>query len=280
MNEQYIDNIHRFLSNSMDASERETFEKEALQNQELQKDIEMERLLIEGVGYAGEKALREKIHDVHQKLKREGFFNNHTVQKDHDLTVSHSSKTPIMKRIIAIAATLVALVAAVWFFTRPAATVNPDQVFAQFYKPDEEVKRAQKVIVSLETKGLAGVQTDGDTLRLALQYYEDGRYEEAKNLLKLYLTTNDDDDMAQYYLGVVFMCQGFYAKAIEMLQPLATSDTSALKNDALWNLGLCYLKTENNLPDARDAFAKLANDNNYAGHREAKAVLEQLLADR
>ena len=79
-----------------------------------------------------------------------------------------------------------------------------------------------------------------------------------------------------YFLGATFMSQGYYAKAIEVFFPLSRGE-SPLKNDALWNLGLCYLKTENGMDDARVSFEKLSADNAYHNHRGAKAVLEQLL---
>ena len=180
-----------------------------------------------------------------------------------------------MKRIIAIAASFAILAAAVWFFTRPANTPDPGALFSKYYQPKEEIQRAQEIIPKLES-GLAGIPTDGDTLRDALQFYADGNLEEAEKLLKIYLESSPEDSMALYFLGATFMSQGYYAKAIEVFFPLSRGE-SPLKNDALWNLGLCYLKTENGMDDARVSFEKLSADNAYPNHRGAKAVLEQLL---
>lgn len=278
MNEEYIDKIHRYLSGAMSAAEREAFETEIKENPELQNDVELERLLLEGIKHAGEAELRQTIGAVHHKLTAEGFFQAGAAAPVSTLSVSHLSKTSFMKRIMAIAATLVVLAGAVWFFTRQeAAAVDSNALFSQNFKLELEVQRAKTAISRLESVGMAGVQTAEDTLRQALQHFEAGRYTDAQNLLKSHLETHPDDQTAQYYLAVIHMSQGRYAKAIELLTPLSVADGSELKNDALWNLGLCYLKAENGQDDAREAFTKLANDNEYPNHRGAKALLEQLI---
>ncbi len=276
MNEQYLDTIHRYLSGAMDVNERESFETEMRHNPSLQKDVEMERLLLGGLERAGETELRQKIGTVQDQLAAEGFFKASAAEPSPRLSVTHLSKTYQMKRIIAIAASFAILAAAVWFFTRPANAPDTDALFSKYYQPKEEIQRAKEIIPTLESHGLAGVSTDGDTLRDALQYYADGNLEEAEKYLKIYLETNPEDPMAIYFLGATFMSQGYYAKAIEVFLPLSRGE-SPLKNDALWNLGLCYLKTENGMDDARVSFEKLSADNAYPNHRGAKAVLEQLL---
>jgi TolA-binding protein len=275
MNEQYLDTIHRYLNGTMDVNERESFETEMRQNPSLQKDVEMERLLLGGLEHAGETELRQKIGTVQDQLAAEGFFRAGAAETSPRLSVTHLSKTYQMKRIIAIAASFAILAAAVWFFTRPANTPDPGALFSKYYQPKEEIQRAQEIIPKLES-GLAGIPTDGDTLRDALQFYADGNLEEAEKLLKIYLESSPEDLLAAYFLGATFMSQGYYAKAIEIFLPLSRGE-SPLKNDALWNLGLCYLKTENGMDDARVSFEKLSADNAYPNHRGAKAVLEQLL---
>ncbi len=275
MNEQYLDTIHRYLNGTMDVNERESFETEMRQNPSLQKDVEMERLLLGGLEHAGETELRQKIGTVQDQLAAEGFFRAGAAETSPRLSVTHLSKTYQMKRIIAIAASFAILAAAVWFFTRPANTPDPGALFSKYYQPKEEIQRAQEIIPKLES-GLAGIPTDGDTLRDALQFYADGNLEEAEKLLKIYLESSPEDPLAAYFLGATFMNQGYYAKAIEIFLPLSRGE-SPLKNDALWNLGLCYLKTENGMDDARVSFEKLSADNAYPNHRGAKAVLEQLL---
>lgn len=188
------------------------------------------------------------------------------------LRIVHLKKTIIMKRIIAIAASLMTLAATLWFCNR---SPDPAELFARYHQPGAEQQRAQKIIPTLESQGLAGVQTETDTLRDALQFYADGDFAEAEKRLKIYLESNPEDQLAQYFLGATYMSLGNYAKAVEMFSLLSQTE-SPLKNDALWNLGLCYLKMENGIHEARLAFEKLSADNAFKKRQDAKALLEQL----
>ncbi len=274
MNEQDIDTIHRYLSGTLDAAERETFEARLQSDPDLQDALELERVLLAGIVYAGQKELRQTIGEVHQSLKKEQFFEATEANSDG----SKPLKIFEMKRILAVAATLVVLVGGVWFFmNQTASEVNTQALYKQFYQPENDRQRAQEVIASLESYGLAGVPSENDTLKMALELYNDGKYAAALDYLKVFSEKHPENDMARYYIGVIHMSQERYAKAIEVLLPISRSDVSALKNDALWNLALCYLRTENGQPDAEAAFQTLAADNSYNNHRGAKAVLEQLL---
>ncbi|MBK9337452.1 MAG: tetratricopeptide repeat protein [Lewinellaceae bacterium] len=277
MNEQHIDTIHRYLTGMMDAAEQQAFEAEIQQNPALRREVELERMLLAGIEYAGRNDARKTIESVQTKLRQEGFFDSAQTKPMPTLTIVHSSKVTIMKRILAIAATFIVLAGGVWFFMNQETPLDTNALFTQYYQPKDDIQRAKSIIETLDSYGLAGVQTDTDTLKMALQLYEADKYNEALALLKGFAEIHPENDVAQYYIGVIHISQGRYAKAIEVLLPISRSEESALKNDALWNLGLCYMKTENGVEDARNAFTKLSGDNNYPNHRGAKAVLEQLL---
>lgn len=277
MNEQYIDTIHRYIAGTLSPTERDAFELEMQHNPALREDVDTERHLLAGIEQAGQQTDRATIESVHERLRQEGFFEKVKTEPAPDLTIVHTQKFSIMKRFLAIAATLVVLAGGVWFFTQQDKPVDTDALFTQYYQPQEDVKRARSIVETLVSYGLAGVQTDTDTLKMALQLYEAAKYNESLALLKGFAETHPENDMAQYYIGVIHISQGRYAKAIEVLLPISRSEESALKNDALWNLGLCYLKMENGVKEAQDVFTTLSQDNSYPNHRGAKAVLEQLL---
>ncbi len=281
MNEQHIETIHLYLTGAMDALERQAFEAAMQADPALREEVELERILLNAIEQSGthSEALKT-IQAVQEKLRAEGFFKSEKAADTPVFHISHTKKFNIMKRLIAVAATLVVVAGGIWFFMNQDKPVDNNALFAQFYQPKEDVQRAKNILESLESYGLAGVQTDTDTLKIALELYETDKYDEALALLKGFAETHPENDVAQYYIGVIHMSQGRYAKAIEVLLPISRSEESALKNDALWNLGLCYLKTDDGVGDAREAFIKLSNDNTYSNHRGAKAVLEQLLPQK
>ena len=124
------------------------------------------------------------------------------------------------------------------------------------------------------------LQPDQRTLNDALVSYADGNFDEAIKLLCIILEDNPINQRALYFLGVSYMSTGNYKKAIELLSPLSRLESSEFKHDALWNLGLCYIETENGHRDAREAFMKLANDTEYSNHKGAKAMLDMLLSKK
>ncbi len=281
MNEQHVETIHRYLAGTMDNHEREAFEADMQANPALREEVELERFLLTGIEHAGQEGeARKTIRVVQDKLRNEGFFESEKAGTIPIRTITHTKKFNIMKRMIAVAATLVVLAGGVWFFMNQDKPVDTNALFTQFYQPKEDVQRAKGIVETLTSYGLAGVQSDTDTLKMALELYETDKYDEALALLKGFAETHPENDVAQYYIGVIHISQGRYAKAIEVLLPISKSEESALKNDALWNLALCYLKTEDGVNDAREAFIKLSNDNTYSNHRGAKAVLEQLLPQK
>lgn len=277
MNEQYIDTIHRYLTGTMTAAERAAFEAELQSDATLRNDVELEQWLLAGIDKAGTQGLRTSIGTVHQQLKADGFFES--AAQDAPLRVSYLSNFTKMKQFIAIAASLVIVAGAVWFFTQNSGP-DTDALFARYYQAEEDRQRAQTIAKQIYTYGASPALNQADSLGLALKAYENGQYDDALALLTALAAANPQNDTVQYFTGVVHMSQERYAKAIGVLLPLSRSDTSALRNDALWNLGLCYLKMENGTRDAREAFTQLAQDNAYPKHRGAKAVLDQLLPEQ
>lgn len=270
MNESYYDRIHQYLQNTMDPKERAAFELEMDQQPALREDVHTERLLLAGIEKAGEQAAREQIQSVHRQLKEEGWLEAVRPETPTFTIIFQQN----MKRIISIAAALVALLGAVWFFNPKSDSVSPQALFQQYHQPQQELPRLRNILAQRESYGLAG---NTDTLVQSLQLFEAGKYQECAQLLSAYRQEHPLDTTAQYYLGLTYLNAGNYAKAIELLQPISLAEQSDFKNDALWNLGLCYLQTTDGVKEAREVFTQLSQNNNYSNHRGAKALLEQLI---
>lgn len=277
MNEQYIDTIHRYLNGNMEAAERATFEEELNNNDALRSDVELEELLLAGIETAGNVKIRATIGTVHQELKNTGFFES--AAQTSPLKIPYFAPGNRLKQFIAIAATFVVVAGAIWFFTKNGAGPN-EALFANFYHPADDIGRAGILASRLKSFGMTGVQTYTDSLAQALQNFEAGQYDETLALLVAIGTAHPQNDTIQYFTGAVQIRLNQYDQAIETLLPLSQSQASALRNDALWNLGLCYLKTKNGASEARAVFSRLARENNYPQQNEAQSILDQLPAEK
>ena len=180
-----------------------------------------------------------------------------------------------MKKNLFFVAALI-FTAGIWSCGNEVKKVDPNSLFSTFYKPNSDVERAQKIASSLENLGLAGAQTDSDSLKSALELYQTGKNNEALSMLNSILAAHPDNGTAQYYIGVIHMADGRFDQAIEALTPISNKEGSEFQFDALWNLGLCYLKTENGTQKARKFFIKLVKNSNNPNQANAKALVDQL----
>lgn len=251
----------------MESWEKSQFENDMKINQELYHAVEFERKLLTGLHLVGDKELRKQIQAVHDDLAHQQFFE----KKDNIISINSINKRTFMKRIIAIAAAAVVLLGVVWFsFLKEKPAADPNEVFAQHFKP--ETSRLGEVLAGFPA-GFAGELTAQDSLKEALKLYEQGKYDEAVAALDSVLVRHPANDTATFYLGMAHLNSERYARALEVLTPITTNESSAFKLESTWYTGLCYLKVDNGLDKAKDIFSGLANNAEYKDRQAAKGVL-------
>lgn len=271
-NNEYIDRIHLYLSNEMTAQERTVFEQEMGENAVLRRDVEIERELLAAIQSAGDNDLKNSIQTARERLVQRGFF-----EPQKTISLSSTSRIVTMRRAISMAAAIAVLAAAAWwiFYRQPGAGApDADAAFAQYFQ--KESTQSKAIIKNLESFGMAGADNAQDSLRDALVLYDEGKYDEACAALDSFLVIHPANDTAQFYLAMSHLNATRYARAIEALTPVADNTQSAFQQSAKWYTGLCYLKVENGVEQAKTMFASLAEDSNYADRQAAKGMLTLL----
>jgi TolA-binding protein len=258
--------IHRYLSGEMEDWEKWQFESDMKNNQELNQALAFERKLLAGLQLAGDEDLRSQIRSVHQKLEQQHFFE----ESNKVLSIHSTPKRIFMKRILAVAAVTVAISAMAWWFFFRSEPVDPNAVFAQYFKP--ETTRVGEIIAGFSS-GFAGELTAQDSLREALKRYEDSKYDEATAALDSILVRHPANDTAMFYLGMSHLNMEQYARALEVLTHITALEGSAFRLESAWYLGLCYLKTENGLAKAKELFTGLADNADYKDRQAARGIL-------
>ena len=87
-----------------------------------------------------------------------------------------------------------------------------------FFQPESPVKLADEFIkeeMALERNETMGVETT-DTMRLATDYYNSGKYDAAMPLFESYSKAHPDHDEARLNAGIAALKSGNYSKAIEI----------------------------------------------------------------
>jgi len=158
-----------------------------------------------------------------------------------------------MRRWIALAASVTLIAAALWFFSQAGSPT-----YEQY---------AQHTPLSLTVMGnTEQAKTDAETA------FSEKDFARARSALDLVLTTEPNNIKAVLYRGICLLELGRAADARAVFEPLAAGN-SALREDAVWYMGLSYLK-ENNLSACRTTLAKIAAGE--AHYVEAQKILKGL----
>jgi len=267
-NNAYIERIHRYLAEAMNDAEKTEFEQEMSTNGELAEAVKTEEKLLLGIALVGDDALKKVIANTDERLAGQQFF-----EKGKIVSLSSSSNSFIMKKMLSIAAAAVVLFGLVWwgFFRQGPSTPDADQLFADHFKP--ETTKSTAIADALTNSGMVDTMDTQDSLREALVLYNKGQYKDASVALDSFLVYHPTNDTAQFYLAMSHLNDSRYARALELLDPITRSETSPFKLDALWYLGLCYFKVDGGFTKAEEIFTQLASNPESKDQQSAKGIL-------
>ena len=160
-----------------------------------------------------------------------------------------------IRRWIALAASVTLIGAAIWFFNRSEVTAPTYQQYAQ-HTP-----------LSLTVMGnTEQAKTDAETA------FGQKDYARALAALEQVVTAEPNNVKAQLFQGICLLELDRAAEARAIFEPLSTGN-SALREDAVWYVGLSYLK-ENNTTACKAALAKIAPGE--AHYKDAQQILKGL----
>ena len=135
---------------------------------------------------------------------------------------------------VAAAASVVALVAAVWFFSLPKNTVENTVATNLSHYPNRMDFRS---LGGSE----AGQEAPPDDVRSAFELYDDStNYHRSAEALGAVVQRYPDRLAYRFYYGCALLQDKQYAPAIYQLQPVAGASDNAFQAAALYHLGLAY----------------------------------------
>lgn len=203
--------IDKYLSGQMDADERAAFEAELRSDTDLAEELELQKDMNR---FLERRQKRDALIGELDSLGQE-FFSQQT---NSGRVVSLVGRR---RWALAVAATVILLVVA-WFALRPS-------LYDQY---------AQHPPLALVTKS---GESELD-LATAEKEFNSGAYQKALPILQEYVVNHPEDNLVKIYFGIAKMETGAVNEAREIFTSLATSESPEIKDFAVWNLALSYLK--------------------------------------
>lgn len=188
-------------------------------------------------------ALRETLNAVHNK----------EVQNNYMISI-FSWKVQSIAASIAV----FLLVGASFLFNMNDPLTN-QELFGQYYTTESSILNVR-----------SGNTADFSPLNEGMQYFEQKNYNKALNAFKL----DADNVVVKLYSGFSYMELQQYDQAISEFEDIIDQNDNLFIDQAEWNLGLCYIIT-NNTDQAKETLTKITNSNTIYNIR-AQQLLEDM----
>lgn len=213
--QEEFERIEAYLNNSLSKEDLLIFENR-LQNEEgFASKVDDIKTILSGIET---QALKEQLDKFHAEMP--------STVKDTDVFEPKVKSFQWMK--IAVAAALIIAAGSFWFLNRN----SNEQLYADFYAPDPGLPTTMS-------------STDNYEFHEAMVSYKQGHFKDALKTWTNELKTKIDNDTLNYFVGSALLADKKESEAISYLENVAKQDHSIFKSDALYYLGLAYLKNNN-----------------------------------
>lgn len=172
-------------------------------------------------------------------------------------------KSPGRKLYLRYLASAAAVITGLIFLARSIMpSDDTGKLFMKYYQPLSAMQSVTR-----------GANDAGDAMNKAIEFYRLGRYEEASLAFSDILSEDASAGEAAFFLGITDMALGKYTSASELLEKTATNK-GEFESEAVWYLGLTYLKTGNR-EGASGCFSRLSQSPGFYS-RSAGKILRRL----
>lgn len=194
---------------------------------------ELQRQLADDPALRQELAWQQKLATTLRTQKLSSGLQNPDLQQAA-VPVKSAIRRSLFVWSVAAAASVVALAAAVWFFSLPGNPVENAVAANLTHYPNR-----------MDFRSLggpeAGQEAPSDEVRRAFELYDDSTdYHRSAEALATIVQQHPDRLAYRFYYGCALLQDKQYAPAIYHLQPVAGAPDNAFQAAALYHLGLAY----------------------------------------
>lgn len=215
--------IDAYLQGKMPAGEQVEFEQELASNLQLKEELELHGVMVQGVKEYGKEQLKQELKNI-------------------DNTMNDQPVRNVFPRKMFLAAS-VALLTAVGIALFTITSSLEQEIFAQYYEPWESEYNFN--IRGPIPEGFDDfTQLQFERLKEGADYYDNGQYEEAIELLKDLEHTKRDNMHIEFILGLSYLGNEQPEEARSYLESLIYDDEFKFVEEAKWYYCMCLVSLE------------------------------------
>lgn len=247
--------IEQYLLGQLSSDQLAAFNKQLLADNELQKEVELQKALIRNVRRAGREEWKRKLDDMHRELIPEG------AEKRQTATIVPIRRPSIKKYLLGAAAIAAVAVLCTWWIVQDSNAGN-ERLFAAYYKPYANIEQATR-----------SVPPAAPTERIeAFQAYDRGDYAGSIGLFKKVLE-KEADEAVLFYLGNAYLSSNKAPEAEAAFKDYLSKYREFVP-EASWYLSMSYIK-QGKLKKARPLLEELVKRKGSFSKEAAEILLKQ-----
>jgi tetratricopeptide (TPR) repeat protein len=239
--------IERYLDREMSQDEQLWFARELKGNLSLNKELK----------------LREEVNYALAETEVMAFRNQlDAIFEEKNISIHKKSYKPVRRKVAFISsfAAALSLILLLWFTHR---NYNNAEIYKRYFSPAEAgfTFRAEGTFID-------------DDLRMAMQYYEAGNYEQALTYFEKILNADKSRVGINLYSGISQMELEKYNDARKSFSQIIDNNYILYLEQAEWYLAFCYLMTDEK-EKAVEQFALIENRKGYY-QKQARKILRRI----
>jgi tetratricopeptide (TPR) repeat protein len=236
MNEMNFDRIEDFLDGDLTENQLKEFEKDLLNDSDLQMELDLQREVNEAI-------LEEDVMDLRNKLE--------AIETPPSPIQKQKMKFLTKWNLAAASLALLIGLGSLLYIVGESSSYSKNKIYSNYYKPYNVVLNTRSSDVMID-----------DLLVTALKSYEIKDYRTALTLLEKILAKDSTNITGNFYSGISNIEINEYSKANHNFTEVLKHKNNLFIEQSEWYLGFCYLMT-NEKEKALKQFHTIAQGNSF-----------------
>ncbi len=252
--------IEKYLAGTLKGEKLRVFKKELKNSSELRDVVILHKEINDCIDENEIIKFKNKLNKIYYHFRR--TENEDAKELMLDSTPVKKGLTP-QKRIVIIAASFtLIIIIGLLFYKSVNKVYSNNELFSMYYKPYEP-----DIIIRSDIDKFRDLEN-------AILLYDKGNYNTAFDKFISIIMQDNNNYLAQFYLGLTCMELNKFDTAIEQFTSISENWESPFRYHLEWYLALCYLKN-NNKEEAKALLIQIKSTNRYY-KTEAEEILDKL----